>query len=236
MRFGAAILLLFSVFFSFGQILPDSIILQKSKQNAIAFYDRVMEGNLHIYNGTEYLPYRPLQDEHPFFLTDEWTNGNILYDGEWFTNMPMLYDIEKDLVIISYYFKGIKMKLNSARVQEFIFNGHRFVNLKQTTDSIEMSGGFYDELYRGKTTVMCSRNKKYFENKVETQLFQGFKETTQYYLFINGKFRKVSTKQSVLNLLADRKKELKTFIRKNRLFVLDRESSITRVAEYYDSL
>ena len=216
--------------------IPDTIILQKSKESAIAIYDSAMEGNLNIYNGSEYLPYRSINEEHPFFQVDDWTNGNILYDGEWYKNVPMLYDMEKNLLIISYYYKGIKMQLNSDRVYEFTVSGHRFINLKQTFDSQEMKSGFYDVLYSGKTSVLAKRSKKYFENINDTQLTQGFRETIQHFLLVQGKYQKVSTKGSVLSLLSDRKKELKTYIRKNRLFVSEREKSIARVAQYYDSL
>lgn len=202
----------------------------------MATYDRAMEGNLHVYNGSEYIPYRSLQDEHPFFLTDEWTNGTILYDGEWFTELPMLFDVEKELVVISYYYKGIKMQLNSDRVSEFTLNGHRFINLKQTNDSIAVRKGFYNVLYDGKTKVFVKRIKKYFEKINETQLTQEFKESSQYYLFKHGKYSKVGTKRSILNLLSERKKELKIYIRKNRLFVTDREESLVRVSQFYDSL
>jgi hypothetical protein len=236
MKFGLVVLFFGFVSSSSGQFLSDSVILQKSKASALAVYDRAMEGNLHIYNGSEYTPYQSLSGEHPFFLTSEWTSGNILYDGEWFENVPMLYDLEKGLIIISYYFKGIKMQLSSDRVQEFTLHDHWFINLKQTFDSLEMKAGFYDVLYKGKTSVVTKRTKKYFEHMSGTDLTQGFKETGQHYLLTHGKYHKVSTKSGVLSLLTDKKKDLKIYIRKNRLFVSEREASIARVAQYYDSL
>ena len=237
MRFGVLFCLLVTLIIcSEAQVLPDSIILKKSKENAFAIYNNVMEGNFHIYNGTEYPAYRSSHNEHPYYLTDEWTNGNIRYDGEWFTHMPMLYDIEKGMVVISYYFKGIKMRLNTTRVQEFIFQNHHFVNLKQTADSSEMKSGFYDVLYAGKSTVLCSRSKKYFERMYDNQITQDFQESNQYFLFSQGLYHRVGTKKSVLHALTDKKKELKTFIRKNNLFTAERETSLNRVAAYYDSL
>lgn len=128
------------------------------------------------------------------------------------------------------------MQLNSDRVLAFDYNGHQFINLKQITDSVEMKGGFYEVLYGGKTTILAKHVKKYFESVREIQLTQGFKEDTQLYLFNKGRYFKVATKGSILNLLTDKKKELKAFIRQNNLFANERNESAARVAQYYDSL
>jgi hypothetical protein len=220
---------------TYGQLLADSIVLQKGLVHAEAVYNRAMEGNFHIYNGSQYAAYQSQKDEHPYFLSDDWANGSILYDGEWFHNMPMLFDIEKNQVIVSYYFKGIKMQLNSQRVAEFEFQGHRFINYKPI-DSIGIGGGFYEVLYTGKTKILALHSKKFIEEISGTDLTLRFKETTQYFLFHNNRFVKTGTKQAVLAALNSRKKELKAYMRRNRLFISEKENSLIRVVEYFDSL
>jgi hypothetical protein len=235
MRFISLSLFLAVNYISQGQLLPDSAIHQQALTHAEAVYNRAMEGNFHIYNGSQYAAYQSQTEEHPYFLSDEWVYGNVLYDGEWFHNMPMLFDIEKEQLIVSYYFKGIKMQLNSQRVGQFSWQGHQFTNY-QLNDSLGLDKGFYEILYNGPTRVVAKRKKTYIEEITGTELIKRFKETTQYYVLRNGQYVKAGTKKNALTLLKDRKKELKAFIRRNRLFLSEKENSLARVAAYYDSL
>ena len=125
----------------FSQLLPDSIILQKAKANARFFYERTMEGSGHLYNGSEYKEYQPMSDEHPYFLMDDWVLGEVTYEGETFSNVPLLFDIQRGKLIVLNYSNGNKLQLVNALVDAFTLEGHRFINLKQTTRSEERRVG-----------------------------------------------------------------------------------------------
>ncbi len=64
-----------------------------------------------------------------------------------------------------------------------------------------------------------------------------FDESVRYYVVKDGNFHVVKTKGSVLQVLSDRKSELKNFLRKNRIrYNDDREKAIVRLTEFYDTL
>ncbi len=220
----------------FPQFLPDSVIIQKAKANARFFYDRTMEGSGHLYNGSEYKEYQPLVDEHPYYLMDDWALGEVTYEGEVFPDVPLLFDIHRGKLVVLNYSNGNKLQLVNALVDAFTLEGHRFINLKQTTDSITMKTGFYEKLYPRKTQVLARRQKEFNEKINGLELTQSFKETTQYYLETRGQFFQITSKRDMIETLANFKKELKSFIRQNKLFKKDREASIVQVAQYFDTL
>ncbi len=201
-----------------------------------ALYEQAMEGTHHLYNGSEYVEYQPLDEEHPYFLTDEWIEGEIIYDGEKFSNIPMLFDIEKGKLIVPYPHKGIIIQMINDHLNEFTLPGHRFINLKTTTDSLTMRKGFYEVLYQGKTPVLARRTKQFTEKIQETGISRSFEESNQYFLETNGQFFRITGRRDLLRTLGGKRKELALFIRKNNLFTSNRESSIIQIARYYDSL
>lgn len=235
MRFLLSLCLL-TVLSTGAQVIPDSIALQKGKDQARYLYERAIEGTHHLYNGSEYLAYQPFDEEHPYFLEGEWTLGQLKYDGEWFYGVPLLFDLQKELLIASYYYKGFKMQLIHDRIDEFTISGHRFVNRKNLADSTQSGRGFYELMYEGKAQVLTRRVKKLSQRIDGLEEFREFLETSQLYLSTKGHFFKINSKRDVFNALSSHKKELRTFIRKNKLFINNRELSTVQVARYYDSL
>ena len=70
-----------------------------------------------------------LQEGHPFFQIANFINGNINLDGMIFRDVPMLYDIVKDQVIIQDFQKVYKINLPADRIQQFFLLGHLFVRV-----------------------------------------------------------------------------------------------------------
>ncbi len=166
---------------------------------------------------------------------DDWTDGSVVYWNELYENVPLLYDIQNDLIVTEHN-RGNPIKLVTEQVQSFTILGHTFVRLIRD-DNNKISDGFYDQLYHGALKVYAKHSKAYRE-KLETQrVIPLFDENTRYYLVKDGTFNVVKTKGSVLQVLNDRKQDVKNFIRKNRInFRDDRENAIVRVAEFYDTL
>jgi hypothetical protein len=66
----------------------------------------------HLYNGVAYVEPRITNyDEFPYFLINDWATGSLVYDGEQYENVGMLYDIQNDDLIIELPTTGAKIKL-----------------------------------------------------------------------------------------------------------------------------
>ena len=219
-----------------GQYPGDSIAIIQSKENILTYYDKALEGVHHLYNGLEYIEYEPLDDEHPYFETGEWAFSDLKYDGEWFRNVPLLYDISKDKLITSYYYNGAKMQLIQNRVDEFMLSNRHFINIRETIDSTTLKKGYYELLYDGVTKVLAKRSKNYSQTIDRTDEFRFFKEVNQIFLMVEGKPSKINSKGEAISVLKGKKSDLRTFIRENNLFMNDKEHSIFQLAKYFDRI
>lgn len=215
---------------------PDTTFLSSAKQYQTARYNQFIRGQSRLYNGSEYRDFFSRNDEHPYFGVDDWSFGDILYDEELYTDVPLFYDIYHDKVITEHLLNGAKLELISEKVQRFSFSGHTFVRL-QRNESKVISDGFYDRLYDGQTKVYCRREKQ-LQQKIESNdIIDRFEERTRIFILSKGTYFPVKKKGSVLDVMGDRKQELKTFLKKNKInYKSDREKAIARLAEHYDSL
>jgi hypothetical protein len=231
------LLLLSTIFISVSaQEKVDSIAILRSKDRILTRYEKAMEGTHHLYNGSEYFEYEPIDDEHPYFLTEEWSYSDLKYDGDWYRNVPLMLNLDKDKLIASYYHNGNLMQLVERRVDEFTLQGHRFINLKNTTDSTTLKTGYYEVLYNGNTPVFVKRSKELIEKLEGIEITRKFTESSQVFIVSNGQFIKVRNLRDVTVALRDKKKEIKDYIRSQRLFQKNRDLAIVEAVNYYDKI
>jgi hypothetical protein len=236
MRGVSLMILLLSSLLGYGQeSKPDTSFLALSKKQAIKRYTTAMANQSRLYNGSDYVYYLSKNEEHPYYQVDDWSNGSIVYWGEIYENIPLMYDLSIDHVITEHN-RGNLIKLLSEKVQSFTLVGHTFIRL-YPDEKNKISEGFYDRLYDGKLKVYGKYGKVYAETLEARTIIPRFDESTRYYIVKDGIFNVVRSKRSALNVLADRKPEIKAFLRKNKLhFKLNREKAIIQMAEYYDTL
>ena len=225
--------LVFANGFLFGQTVKgDSSFIATAKANTIARYSNSISGQSHLYNGSAYSEYVSQREEHPYFI-DEWIEGSVIYDEEYHDNVPLLYDISADRVIVDNPFSIKKVMLVNEKVTEFTIQGHHFVQLKNTPLPV----GHYELTYDGVTKVYVRHRKTLQSRPVDYSIINEFEEKKLYYIYKGGTYFSVRGKGSVLKLLEDKKKELKKFIRDNKLqFGSDKARDISRLVQYYDQL
>ena len=81
-----------------------------------------------IYNGKLFYSYPGLIGD-AFYPSGGWRKGSLLYDGSWYHDIPMMYDIYQgpggeSVIPILFQFACI-----SERVQKFYYDGQTFVRL-----------------------------------------------------------------------------------------------------------
>jgi hypothetical protein len=204
----------------------------------VVLYNQIFTPQLHLYNGKEYRGYNTRFSENtPYFVNSSLFNGTVIYDGSSYQDVPMQYDMVADDLIILNYNKISKIRLIKDKVRSFTMLGHTFINLPP--DSVASTGlaeGFYDLLYIGKTSVLARRTKNiqtFYASTTETKVFS----KDQYYVRKNGKYFSVSSKSSFLNQLSDKKKEIKQYIKDNRIkFRKNFENAMVKIMGYYNQL
>lgn len=213
----------------------DDTTLRENALNAINAYYQTLGEESPLYNGSEYLEYAyTLQEGHPFFLSTSFVNGSVILDGMIFRDVPMLYDIIKDQLIIRDFQKVYKINLAADRVQQFFLLGHVFVRL--TRDSTgQIKTGFYDQLYNGKTSLFARREKKILEKYSNVQISKEVISQNIYYIKKDGVYHAVKNKSSMLAVLKNKKKDVQQYLKTNNIkFKQEPERAMIMAVKYYD--
>ena len=217
------------------QSKTDTAFVAESEKKVSALYTAAIQHQSRLYNGSDYIIYIPRNEEHPYFEVDDWAYGSVEYWNELYENIPLMYDINTDQIITEHN-RGNPIKLLPEKVQSFTILDHEFVRLSPDNKN-NITPGFYDRLYDGETKVYARHLKIYRETLNAKEVIPKYDANTRYYVFKDGVYNLVKSKSSVLKVLADKKPELKSFIRKNSVhFKSNRSESIVRIATHYDSL
>jgi hypothetical protein len=229
---------------SFGQAAQgDTATSQHALDNVTANFYLTIGQQSRLYSGHEYLPYERTIKGTALYPLDAqtWAVGDVTYDGAVYKNIPLMYDIYKDVLVSLLYNHFSMYTLLTERVSDFSFSGHRFVRLNAAglvNDKSGISTGFYDQLYGGKSEVLAKRSKTIQNSTNQTLALETyFIETNDYYVRKGGTYYKVSGQGSFLDVFKDKKQALQKYMKDNSFkFRTDPEAAMARLAAYYDQL
>ena len=245
MKKKSALLLIANVFFSFAYCQSENLDtsqVQSSINQAIGLYYKAIGENAHLYNGSEYMQYivfNPAKDRNPFFQNIFMQNGTVMYDGTVYHDVPLTYDVYKDVLIGMRYSWNYRIQLVTDKVDFFELAGHYFRLLREdSTASLPDGWGFYEKLYEGKSiSVLAKRKRKKEERYYSAEFTTYFFQNDHYYIKKDGTYFPVNSKSSVLDVLKDKKKEIRKYLRKNNIsFKPSPENGMISAAAYYDQI
>lgn len=198
---------------------------------AAIFYQSYVGADAPIYNGIAYQPnYRGLQGS-PYFQTDNLTDGSLIYENLTYNHIPLLYNLVYDQLVISDP-SGQLLIPPADKLQQFTFAGHHFIRI-----TLINKPGYYEVLGSGYTTLLAKHIKK-IEEKIEyNELHHYISTHDEYYIYKQDQYHPVASGNSLLTLLADKKKELDQFRRSRRIrFKKNPESAMLQIIDYYNQL
>jgi len=205
---------------------PDSALIK-----TITSFEKTIAAGSFLYSGKEYAGYGMNIKGNPFFFKDSLLFGNIFYDGHLFENVPLLYDLVKQAVIIQSYDDTASISLANEKIKYFTLNGHEFENMRTENGNV-----FYDVMYNKKAGVWIKR-VKVIRRALHAEDRDFYVETDELYIKKNNSLFLITNKSSLLQAFDDRKNELKIFIRKNKFkFKKNIENDLIKTASYYSSL
>jgi len=211
--------------------------LRENALNAIGIYYGNLGEESPLYNGSEYIEYAyTLQEGHPFFQTTNFVNGNINLDGMIFRDVPMLYDIVKDQLIILDFQKVYKINLPADKIQQFFLLDHLFIRLVRDS-SAQIKTGFYDQLHNGKIALFAKREKRVMEKYSNIQISKVVISQDNYYVRKNGIYYGVRNKSSLLSVLKNKRKDVQQYWKSNHIkFKREPERAMIMAVRYYDQI
>jgi hypothetical protein len=192
--------------------------------------------NTRILNGEEYvLPFHTTST-HPFFDNSSGISGNVIYHGQFYDDLTLLFDIFSDNVILKHRRSSGNysfIMLDKRKVDAFELGGRKF--LKMTPPSPQISSGFFQLLYEGQTMSLVVRRKK--TTKVESTGQLDFEISDKYFLIHDSIWTHIKGPKSFSDIFTSKEQsnQLRFFLRSNHIrFREQKEDDLVRISRWYD--
>jgi len=232
-----------SFFLFWGFVYLNSSALSQGKLGA----DRVIWDDQIIVvdkNGGSFHSYYEGIEGNPFFIENFRPSIIKLVSGLEFNNVIARLDLYKQVVHIKLNGDTIKMVL-PGNITEIIFydtvqslpNEYKFQTGYPEIDNLNRNN-FYQVLSDGKVTLLKSSLKKInkTKNEMSGEVSSQFDIYEDHYLYVKYEMKRVKKdKEYILNLLADKRKELETYITAQKLNFKSM-NSIKKLIDCYNSL
>lgn len=217
----------------------DSSFYRSAVLNAIKTYHESSGDQNALFNGSLYYgyPFQFKQGNALFFADTVLKKGSLVYDNILYNEVLLEYDNLQDLVIVmdSLYW----IQLNSKKITEFYLSGHHFVRLeKNSVNKDIVTTGFYDVLHEGPIMVLKKDIKEIHEEpSVVEGLERSVFKSSYYYIKKAAIIYQVKSQDELLDILTDKKKEIRQFLRSNKLkFRKDKDNTLLQAVIYYEQI
>ncbi|PKQ66569.1 hypothetical protein [Raineya orbicola] len=183
---------------------------------------------------------------HPY-VKNTWENAQIVsIDGKVYQDVPLKYDVYSNLAVVKNS-KGDSIVTEVVNIREFTFKSSKMTFVKEplldNSDNIKNYGKLYEQLFAGKKVALLKNHRKvllqadyqggYSANRRYDELIEEY----DYYLKKNGAtIEKIKlNEKNLLKALSDKEKELKEYLKKEKLN-LKTEIGVIRLLQYYETL
>lgn len=191
--------------------------------------------------GIVYIPENYNAVNHEFFLNDKLLDVKLnLYNEKKYT-VFVKYDLYNQQLVLfqdvytdSYRF----LSLNPDLIKDFqITYDNELYNFvpANTYSGLSNKIVFYEVIYSSEIKYLVGRSKVLYEFVVDTK--NKFGEECYHYIIIDDEAIRINNKRQLYNLFGDYKKQIKSFVRKNRLKINFKDlQDIVQLIEYYEKL
>lgn len=206
-------------------------------QDSLETYTRSRLGaDSRLYNGREYIRNGTPAKGFPNFQWDSLHSGTLTYDGIAWSDMLLEYDLAQDQLVVRDDSNSLLISLVPEKTPVFSIGPYHFRYMMAATGQLP-EPGFYQELFASGTTSLLARKRKNLIPPSSVDEPARYIQIDAYYLLQNGTANKIGNQSELLQVLGDKKEELKRYIRKNHLsFKRDFEGSLTQTVTYYGQL
>lgn len=208
----------------FGLFLSISNIHSQTNSNDISIYNwfdnTVGNRNLDIINGTPHInPFNTIGENNLYFI-NQYEIGNLKYDGEDYYNVKLKYDIYRDLLVLNPFgeSENIGINLIQKNVEAFSIKDSKFVKIEKTDKDVPgFTSGYYEESKIGSNFIFYIKHHKDIRKIVkEAGSYYSFTENTMFFIDFNNKIDQINSKNDIIKLFPDQKKNINEFYLMNR--------------------
>lgn len=169
-------------------------------------YDNILQGRV-------YFPIYPAITGSQY-LTKDWSLGNVLLQGRWYSKLPLVYDIyADDLIYLAKRDQNFDLiRLVKAYIQKFNLGDRQFINLAYSPHmKTGLEAGFYEVQVEDKIAYLIKRRHLLITERA----ISSFSRKDIRYLIYDGQAYRMRNKKSLLPLVGEqRKKVIFSFLKK----------------------
>jgi hypothetical protein len=209
-------------------------------QEAVEVYLAEARSHASIYTGKEGYKYPRYILNHPYWDTNDYREGSLWYDGVLYPNVWMRLDLHREELLLRSPDRRFEVvapaeRMDSAWIHPYCI---RWVGREEAAEKA-LPPGYYIRLNEGnypvwkRETKHLTRSANTGSQVVDTQ----FEEITQFYVCREGVWHVVKNAASLLALFPEKKKELKQYIRRQKLnFKKAPDAAIVETVRRYERL
>jgi hypothetical protein len=191
--------------------------------------------NLDINNGTLYLNYyKTANKTHSYLNSEQFENGNVVYNNQNYTDFVINYDIFKDDLLLKP--NGINDRrsviLISKKIESFYFSGKKFVNLNYNQSiKADFIKGFYEEnIVSEKIAFYIKHNKEIRKSTTDGKIYDDFKVKNEFVLKFKNEFYYINSKKNILDIFPELKIQIDNY------YLLNANAEESNKTEFMESL
>jgi hypothetical protein len=172
-----------------------------------------------------------------FFLANTFLKGSVTLNGRRFNNLDLKYDIYDDELILRIESHPI-IFMNKEMVDSFslVFENRNYHIINAGNDTSGVLRGYVNVLYDGPSALYVKYIKKIQPLAVDGKYDLFFQEH-RIYLRKGPEIVPAGGKRKLLNLLEDKKKEIRDYMKGSRLKIKRKDpDTFIPVLKYYDSI
>lgn len=173
-----------------------------------------------LINGVKYRAENIRANGSPFFEWEHALGAELFIKGQSYQNVDLFYDINLDQLILKKMQKNyfeLEIVLNTSFIDSFYLANNLFINLKCFSEKSENTG-YYEKIYAGKNMLLKKYKKRFVDSFDNRNPFGKFSpQNFTFFIFTEDMLVKVNSKKELLNFFVKNKKQIRRFIRKNRI-------------------
>jgi hypothetical protein len=173
----------------------------------------------------------------PFFLVNTFLKGSVTLNGQQFNNLDLKYDITNDELILSIEtYPAIIMNKEMVDSFSLDFGNINYHIINAGTDTSGVLRGYVNVLYNGPSSLYVKYSKKLQPLAIDGRYDLFFQEHRTY-LRKGNEIVVITGKRNLLNLLEDKKKEVRYYLRSSKFKIMRKDpGTYIPVLKYYDSI
>ena len=187
-----------------------------------------------LYSGKIETPYDRRFENHPYFESNTYVSGTLGYNRVVYKDILMRFDLYRNELTVISPDRPYSIVLDNEKFDYAVLNGSTIV---LSVNDGRSKGQFHVLLQNGTYPIVRSYNIVMVEETSDRIIRNLFRIQNQYAIYINGIPYPVKSKNAVLKLFADKRKELNEFAKQHKLnFKSQIEQSIMALVNHYENL